>query len=100
MDVKVKNRKTGQIKMLPQKVADNLSHIWKIEGESEPAIEPVSKKKEELNENVLPVGNDLSEEYTKLSGGKKPDGRWSAEKLESKVNELKNTLIVNTDESK
>lgn len=126
-DVVVKDRKTGVEKVLPRKVYENLSHKYKLIGEAEePEQEIVSKKNEGLNPPVdhveavkfepavqvidgkvteiqtstEPEIEPMTDEYIKLSGGKKPDGRWSPEKLKAKVAELKNTVTVDTDESK
>lgn len=124
MDVRVKNRKTGEEKTVPIKVYESLKHLYLKIGEVEPETEEVKKKDDELKSHAdLAVTNfeppvvvengketqiqvstnpevgGLADEYEKLTG-KKPDGRWSVEKLKAKIQELKNATTVNTDEGK
>ena len=108
MEVLVKNRKTGQLKRLPHKVYQQLKQAWILIDEGNEVDEDI-KKKIGRSGNVLPVieiptsentgdiviidntghVNDIAE-YAQLTGGKKADGRWSPEKLKSKIQELKN----------
>jgi hypothetical protein len=108
MDVLVKNKKTGQEKILPQKVYEQLKHAWFLIDELGETVDQDYKKKVSQSQSVLPVidtetfdtgakiviidnthmANDIAE-YSRLSGGKKADGRWSPEKLKAKIQELK-----------
>lgn len=124
MDVVVRNKKTGEEKTVPIKVYENLKHLYTKIGDVEPEPELVTKKNEEQKNHadlvvtpfekavVIENGKEmqiqvstsaeigpLATEYEQLAG-KKPDGRWSEEKLKLKVQELKNTTTVNTDEVK
>jgi len=112
MEVKVRDKRTGEEKAIPVKVYEALKHKYiklgdNIEGDG------IIKKKEGKNDvipaevkfeapvivdhgEVIPIQNSTDEatnndaaEYEQLSG-KKPDGRWSAEKLKVKLEELKN----------
>jgi len=124
MDVIVRNKKTGEEKTVPIKVYEALKHIYMKVGDAEVQEEPTTKKNEGLkspadlavtpfepaviveNGKETPIQVSTSQgiaplvtEYETLTG-KKPDGRWSEEKLKLKVQELKNTTTVNTDEVK
>lgn len=123
MDVVVRNKKTGEEKTVPIKVYESLKHIYtkigdvdeepeltkKNEGLKSPAdlvVTPFEKavvvengKETQIQVSTSKEIAPLADEYEKLSG-KKPDGRWSEEKLKLKVQELKNTTTVNTDEGK
>jgi hypothetical protein len=102
MDVVVKDKKTGEEKILPEKVYENLKHRYKLIGSLEDGEEEIKKKAVGLKEHAEVVVNEpstisqqsLSDEYAKLSGGKKPDGRWSEEKLKKQIDDLKKTIIV------
>jgi hypothetical protein len=110
MDVIVINKKTGVQKTVPQKVYENLKHLYKLVGEAEPVVEEVKKKESESVplvdaepsvviengvetqiqlDNSEAVSGDVAE-YEALTG-KKPDGRWSPAKLAEKIKELKTT---------
>lgn len=109
MDVRVRDKRNGEEKTIPIKVYEALRHKYTLlDGE-----DTYVYKKKEPNQDVVPADVkfhppvmvqdgkevpiqsssdeetiDLSAEYEALSG-KKPDGRWSAEKLKTKLSELK-----------
>jgi len=109
MDVRVRDKRNGEEKTIPQKVYEALRHkytlidgedtfVYKKKGESQSAV-PVEVKFHPPvvveNGTEVPIQSssdketiDAAAEYEKLSG-KKPDGRWSAEKLKTKLDELK-----------
>ncbi len=123
MDVLVKNRKTQEEKQVPIKVYEALKHLYVKIGDVEPEPEP-TKKNEGLkspadlavtpfepavvieNGKETPIQVSTSKEVAPLVAeyealtGKKPDGRLSEAKLKAKIQELKNTTTVNTDEGK
>lgn len=116
MEVRVRSRKDASItKTLPLKVYENLKHAWvRIEDGNE--IDEDFKKKDGQNVNAPPAevkfhsavvvtdgtiveleaipekDASLQTEYEVLSG-KKPDGRWSEEKLKARITELKTRLV-------
>ena len=108
-DLRVRDKRTGEEKTVPPKVYEALRHKYTLlDGE-----DTYVYKKKGANQDVVPAevkfhppvvvqdGKevpiqsssdeetiDLSAEYEALSG-KKPDGRWSAEKLKTKLAEIK-----------
>jgi hypothetical protein len=108
-DVRVRNKKTGEEREMPEKAANLLAHVWARVGEVETTE---VKKSLKQNDDAPPVpaefkqavevkdgevtdlnadtetGLDLAKEYEILSG-KKPDSRWSVKTLQTKLNELK-----------
>lgn len=118
MEVRVRKRGTDIEKIVPIKVYESLKHVYiKISDVDGSSTDEDVKKKQEQNASAQPavvefekpvvvtdgvvktleistdsetseVATNDAAEYQKLTG-RKPDGRWSPEKLSAKIQELK-----------